>query len=440
MASIFADTAAAPPADGAPATAGRDHAQELLVLRSVIMAGEIIAIALAVVLLHLSAPIMVAAIGVACQGALNAYVWWSLHRGRRMHANELSAQLLADITILTAILYVAGSTSNPFADLFFVPLAFGAATLPWRHGLVIAIAATTGHSLLDFVSEAIDIPDHGTKHDLWAIGNTISDFLTAAMITFVVFQVAARLRHHQHLLSRERERALNDRRLVELGAMATGAAHELGSPLSTMAVLATELRRSYAHLPHLCDDLRIMSTQIEACKESLSRMLTSAGQARAEGGGRVAIDAFLGRVFDRWQRLRPGIAVNLSCAGAQPAPEILADLALEQALLNLLNNAADASPSKLDVTVQWTGEQLMLRIDDDGHGLDLHNLAQIGRPFFSTKKPGEGNGLGLFLTATTVERLGGRFSLGPRPEGGARAEVVLPLARIAVETTQENAS
>lgn len=440
MATILADPPAAPPADSATATAGRDHAQELLVLRSVIMAGEIVAIVLAMLLLDLTVPLAAAGLFVGCQGALNAHVWRNLKRGRRMTARELSAQLIADIVILTAVLYFAGDTSNPFTDLFFVPLAFGAATLPWRYTLATTVAAITGHSLLEIAGETTIVPHSGPKHDLWQIGITVTDVLTATMITFVVFQVAARLRHHQHLLSRERERALNDRRLVELGAMATGAAHELGSPLSTMAVLATELRRSYAHLPQLCDDLRIMSTQIEACKESLSRMLTSAGQARAEGGGRVAIDAFLGRVFDRWQRLRPGIAVHLSCDGPQPAPEILADLALEQALLNLLNNAADATPSQLDVAVRWTGEQLTLRIDDDGHGLAPDDLAQLGRPFFTTKKPGEGNGLGLFLTATTVERLGGRFSLGPRPEGGARAEVVLPLARIAVDPLPENAS
>lgn len=430
--------AAAPDGGEADGRAPHRHTHELVLLRSVMMGGEIAALGLAAGLLDLAIPLAAVVVVLGGQTLLSLPAWRGAREGRPMSSHELALQLCADIVLLTVVLYLAGGTTNPFADLYFVPLAFGAAALPWRHALAVAAAATAGHTLLGLAREIVDVPSAGVRQHLWQVGITLSDFLTAAMIAFVVFRVAARLRLHQRLLSREREQALNNRRLVELGAMATGAAHELGTPLSTMAVLCTELRCSYAHLPSLCDDLRIMSTQIEACKETLSRMLASTGQARAEGGGRVALDAFLDGLFARWQRLRPGVTVRLQRHGPNPAPQIVADLALEQAILNLLNNAADASPSGLDVDARWSGERLDLRIDDDGAGIDPHNLAQVGRPFFTTKQSGGGKGLGLFLTATTIERLGGRFTLGPRPEGGARAEVVLPLARISIPPLPES--
>lgn len=435
---ITAEHAAAP----ALATAARrkpaaSHERDLILLRSIIIVGELMAAGLAAGLLALDVPYQPVAVALLVQVALNVLAWRRAQQGEPMAPGELSAHLLADVLILTAILYYLGGTNNPFADLYFVPLAFGAATLPWKNGITIAATATAGHTLLGFLSDAVHVPSSGNAQDLWAVGIALSDLLTAFMIAFVVFRVAARLRHQQHLLTREREQALHNRRLVELGAMATGAAHELGSPLSTMAVLATELRRSYTHLPGLCDDLQIISTQIDACKETLSRMLTSTGQARAEGGGRLSVDQFLARLFDRWQRLRPGIACRVTRDGPQPGPLIVAELALEQAILNVLNNAADASPTGLDVHARWTDQSLTLRVDDDGAGVDPHNLAHVGRPFFSTKRAGGGKGLGLFLTATTIERLGGRFTLGPRPEGGARAEITLPLTQIVVAARTE---
>lgn len=437
---ILAEAAATPANSAGSAKIGAalprepaaSHARDLVLLRSVMMAGELMAAALAVGLLGLAVPYPPVAAMLSAQAALNLLAWQRGRQGTPMAPRELSAHLLADVVILTAVLYYLGGTNNPFADLYFVPLAFGAATLPWKNGIAIAAAATAGHSLLGLASEVVGMPASDGHQGLWTAGIALSDLLTAFMIAFVVFRVAARLRHQQQLLSREREQALHNRRLIELGAMATGAAHELGSPLSTMAVLATELRRSYGHLPSLCDDLQIISTQIEACKETLSRMLTSTGQARAEGGGRVAVEQFLGGLFERWQRLRPGIACRVTRDGPQPGPLIVADLALEQAILNVLNNAADASPTGLDVHARWTAQHLQLRVDDDGAGIDPHNLAHVGRPFFSTKRAGGGKGLGLFLTATTIERLGGRFTLGPRPEGGARAEITLPLAEIMV--------
>lgn len=421
------------PAVAWPTSRVQDHERELFLLRNVVIAGEIGAIAVPYTLLDLTLHPAPIALAVGSQILLNGFIWLRLRSGQRITERELCAQVLADILVLSVLLYFAGGTTNPFVDLYFVPLAFAAAALPWRYSLVVAVVTTTAHSVIGLYSEALAAPAIAAKQELWLASIYLSDFLTAALIAYVVYQAATSLRRHERLLVHAREKEFNNRRLVELGAMATGAAHELGSPLSTLAVLTHELQRSYGHLPGLSDDLKIMAGQIEACKETLSTMLASTGNQRAEGGGQVAVDTFLTGLLARWQKMRPGVRSAIRCQGPQPAPQIVADLTLEQAIINLLNNAADASPEDVELEASWDAERLRLRINDRGAGIDPHAAGQLGSPFFTTKARNRGRGLGLFLTATTIQRLGGRFSLGNRAEGGgACSEIVLPLRRIAI--------
>lgn len=424
---------AAAPGVAWPTSLAQDHERELFLLRNVVIAGEIGAIAVPYTLLDLTLHAAPIALAIGSQILLNSFIWHRLRTGQRITERELCAQVLADILVLSVLLYFAGGTTNPFVDLYFVPLAFAAAALPWRYSLVVAVVTTTAHSVIGLYSEALAAPAIAARQGLWLTSIYLSDFLTAALIAYVVYQAAASLRRHERLLVDAREQELNNRRLVELGAMATGAAHELGSPLSTLAVLTRDLQHSYGHLPGLAGDLKIMAGQIEVCKETLSTMLASTGKQRAEGGGRVAVDAFLDGVLARWQKMRPGVRAAISCRGPQPAPQIVADLTLEQAIVNLLNNAADASPEDVELDASWDTERLRLCINDRGAGIDPQAAGQLGHPFFTTKARDRGRGLGLFLTATTVQRLGGRFSLGNRAEGrGACSEIVLPLQRIAI--------
>jgi two-component system sensor histidine kinase RegB len=180
-------------------------------------------------------------------------------------------------------------------------------------------------------------------------------------------------------------------------------------------------------------DADILAAQIDACRQTLARLRANAGGAGTEGGGAVALDAFVGRLLERFRATRPGVAVDVRIDTAQPAPRIYADTSLGQALLNLLNNAADASPASVAIAVRWSGGELVILIDDDGPGIPADVLPKLGRECFTTKPPGEGTGLGLLLTATVIGRLGGSVHWSNRPAGGARAEVRLPLVALTLQ-------
>ncbi|HNH17000.1 HAMP domain-containing sensor histidine kinase, partial [Zoogloea sp.] len=206
---------------------------------------------------------------------------------------------------------------------------------------------------------------------------------------------------------------------------AAGAAHELGTPLGTMAILAGELARN----PRLDADTRadaaLLGEQVAHCKAILGGLTLRAGSLRAEGGETQAADRWLDGIVERWRRLRPHVplATHIDCG--HPAPRLVADATLEQALHNLINNAADASPDGVECEAALAGEALVVRILDRGPGLP--EGCQPGQP---TPATGRGLGIGLLLAFGAVERCGGRIEFNPRPGGGTLATLTLPLSAL----------
>jgi two-component system, sensor histidine kinase RegB len=251
--------------------------------------------------------------------------------------------------------------------------------------------------------------------------------VSALALAWFVARMAATLRERDHMLARAREDALRKEQIIALGTLAAGAAHELGTPLSTMAVIAGELERDATDLPR---DLRSLKSQIERCRQILNQLLTAAGTPRAEAGSSRGLDETLREILDTWQLMRPQVQLKFSCAGDAAAPQVVLDATLTQAALNLLNNAADASPTSVEVIARWNARQLTLDILDRGPGLTPELLARAGEPFVTTK-PGSGFGIGLLLANATVERFGGKVRLTNRDDGGAHTQLVLPLAQFA---------
>jgi two-component system, sensor histidine kinase RegB len=199
-----------------------------------------------------------------------------------------------------------------------------------------------------------------------------------------------------------------------------------------MAVAARELAAEPGMPPGGRELLATLSDQVARCKAILATLADCAGQARAEAGQRRALDRYLMEVWADWQRLRPTVSARVAWEGVRPVPEIVADRTLSQAIVNLLNNAADASPGQVEVDGRWSADELVLEIRDRGPGLPADAAARLGRAFHSDKAPGEGLGLGLCLAHAAVDRLGGSIRLFPRAEGGVRALLTLPLGGLLV--------
>jgi len=139
-------------------------------------------------------------------------------------------------------------------------------------------------------------------------------------------------------------------------------------------------------------------------------------------------------VTDQCRNAHPGTSIACHCEGSQPVPEIFVERSLQQAILNLLNNAVDASPQGVELAGRWTDDELHLTICDRGEGIPEDVLPRLGKELFTTKAAGKGTGLGLVLAATTVGRLGGSIRWSNRPDGGACADVLLPLRALTVTT------
>jgi two-component system sensor histidine kinase RegB len=197
----------------------------------------------------------------------------------------------------------------------------------------------------------------------------------------------------------------------------------MGTPLSTLAVVIGELKNDQAVLPEWREDLAILDDQVRTCKRILDKLLTNAHDADAQA--LQPLEQFLAATLDEWQLLRPSVQCDYHVTSAQSAPQIKIDPSLRAALLNLLNNAADASPEAIKIEAHWDADNLTLKIHDHGKGLTPEDASRAGSAFFTTKE--DGRGLGLLLANATIERLGGTVHLFNREAGGATTEVILPL-------------
>lgn len=368
---------------------------------------------------------------------LNAWTWQRLRNSAAVRDLELFAQLLGDIAALTLLFYFTGGYSNPLAWMYLLPIAVAAVALPPRWVWVITGLAVASYAALVFFHVPLShlhVNDLvGVGLDTHLVGMWLGFTVSAALVAGFVSRIGQNLRENDRLVAEAREQMLESERMLALGALAAATAHELGTPLATMAVLAGELSDEHAENPALSQDLALLRKQIARCKEILSSLAASAGQMRGEGATRVALDEFLQETLLRWRDTRPALHFDCTLTGPIPAPNIAADRTLGQALVNLLDNAADASPERVELQGGWEGDMLQLDIRDFGSGLAPEIAAQVGQPFFTTKEE-KGMGIGLYLARIILGRHGGAVELSSQAEGGTLTRIRLPLSGLIVES------
>jgi two-component system sensor histidine kinase RegB len=443
---------------------GHSHLRRLFLLRC----GAILAQLATLILVHrfLSPDFawqpMLGAVGFLT--LVNLLTWWRLSLDLPVGNLELFLQLSVDVLQLTVLLYYGGGSTNPFVSLYLLPLVIAAATLPRRMTWGMAALTLACYSLL--MVWYVPLPGGGhTQHapaamrqmdlshhnmagmDMSAmnmaapsaaavtaspledafnthiLGMWMGFVISALVVAYFAVEMARAVRVRDAQLNRVREEILRNERIVSLGTLAAGAAHELGTPLATMSVVIGEMRRDCSDPEHQ-DSLNILNDQVRNCKRILDSLLAHAQETSSE----LSLEEFIRTVLDEWQLLRPTVRYRFHVKGLQPSPRMRADLALRSALLNLLNNAADASPEEMDILLYWDEVDMTLEIHDHGPGLTSEVAARAGSVFFTTKQ--EGRGLGLFLANATLERLGGSVRLSNREGGGATTKVILPLRSV----------
>jgi two-component system, sensor histidine kinase RegB len=353
--------------------------------------------------------------------------WVRLWLLPRASALELFLHVELDVALLTAMLYLTGGVTNPFAPLFLLPMALAAAALPPRLVWLVTLSTIAAYAFLRSHHLALQHPEgHTEVYELHESGMVVNYLLTAVLLTFISLKAVTALRSHERMLTAARDAQMRNESVVAIGALAAGHAHELGSPLSTVAVLVSELQRERAHDQALLRDLKIMAEQIERCKDIVSNLVASAGRRRADSVGVATVREFVDSIVERARSLHPGATIELRIDRTAPSPRIVVEDTLRQAITNLIDNAVQASPQTVVVIAAWSPSELSLSVLDNGPGFPPELLRHLGKHVHASAK-GPGRGMGLLLTAATLERLGGALELSNQPESGARADVRIAL-------------
>lgn len=405
---------------------------QLTYIRTVTLFGQSAAILFALYILQASLNVWILASTLAAMALMNLATYARLRSGWPVTEPEFFTQLVADVVLYGCLLFQTGGATNPFIFLLLVPLIITAATLSQRLSLLMGVLVISIYSSLLFYFIPIIEPEAHHQHallslfDLHITGMWINFILTVGVVTWFIVQMRQSMHRQQERLEEEREKRIHDQQLLSLATMAAGTAHELGTPLSTMRVLVSELQAEHENDPDLQEDLALMRQQIDACSERL-RQFTRSVQEEQASQREEAIDEVLDDVIEQWCIQRPDVSHRLTRESAGVAPPVNNSTSLRQSLLNLLNNAADANPVDIRIALYWDAEQIRLTIHDQGPGLSLEAHDNLGKPFVTTK--GRGLGIGLFLTATTLARYDGSVRLYNHPEGGTLTEVIIPRSR-----------
>jgi two-component system sensor histidine kinase RegB len=367
---------------------------------------------------------------IAALALWNVLSYRAAHAKRQVRYAEVALNLIVDIGAFTSTLYFTGGPTNPFVSIYLVPISLAAASLPAVYAWLIGAICGLGYSLLWW--RHVPLPSvnaqFGADFDLHVVGMWVNFLIAAALIVFFVGRMANLVRRRDQELAAMRETALRDQQIVELGTLAAGTAHELNTPLSTLAILVEELDETTAD-PAQKERLRVMMEEIETINERLNGIVGRVGADRSEGAQQVGLRAFLDDLIGHWSAVHPDIDLGVTFdLPADDAP-IAAEATIGQAIRNVLDNAAHASRangrSHVDVCVRREGTKLEIDVVDDGAGLDPALRDDIGLKVVSTKD--RGLGIGILLSRAALQRFGGRLELESRPFGGVEARIRLPL-------------
>ncbi|MCA1825430.1 MAG: ATP-binding protein [Myxococcales bacterium] len=409
-------------------SAARINLRWIVRLRWGAVGGQVITILLASRFLDspLPFPAMFAACGALALGNVAVQVW--LARGGRPTDRACALNLLADIAELTALLALSGGRENPFAVLYLVHITISAVILPARWSTFVAACSVLAFSGLQIIP-AEELVLRGDSTLLHLRGRFIAFVVAAAFVTTFSLRMSESLRKRGEQLDRARSDAEAAERLAALGTLAAGTAHELNTPLGTIAILAGELaaqldgdRRAEA------EEIR---RQVQRCKEIISNMLAPRGGAESEEAKEFEVAPVVEAAVRRWHEGRPGPQPQLAVEpGATRARACLPVRAFEQAIANLLDNAAEATEGRpareVRVSLSRSRDELHLTVADNGVGVPEALLRRIGEPFFTTKEPGHGTGLGLYLARHVVEREGGEMRVESTEGRGTRITLTVP--------------
>ncbi len=409
----------------------------LVAIRFIVLTGQFLVSVYCYVWLNLSINYAAISAILLALTVLNILTHWRVKKTWPITDLEFLSHLLLDILGLSLLLYLTGGANNPFVSYYLVPITISAALLPWRYTWITSTLSLGCYTLLlYFYFPLAELnPAHGLVHstpvakqtiNLHISGMWLNFTVSAVLITYFVVRMAQALRDQREDLNAVREEQLRDEQILAVATLAAGTAHELGTPLSTMAVLLKELENDNPNGAELLGDISLLQQQVALCKKTLGKLTSTADNQHITQLKPILLDEFLNQIIEHWKLLRPQVQLQLTPAETSGPPLVELDTTVEQAIMNLLNNAADASPERIMLSFSWTNADWTLVIRDFGPGIPLEVAEYLGQAFVTTK--GKGLGIGLMLTHASIARLKGTVKMYNHPDGGTMTELQLPLA------------
>jgi len=431
----------------------RENLNWLYILRNLMLFAVVIAVFIAVHGLGIELPMNQLWLAIFAISILNLYTWLRLRTPEPVTEHEIFSQICMDVLALAYLLYLTGGASNPIIWVFLLPLIVTAIMLPQSYAWNMVIITSCIYTVL--IAYNIPLPalaPHADHHgmtnltpemslrmqlledrryfNLHVFGMWFGFVFSAGLVAFFIIALAKTLKERERSLAEARESALRDERVVSLGTLAASAAHDMGTPLGTIAILVHEMAEELPEhrFPESHQKLLILQQQVDRCKQALSVMSASAGEMRAESGKAMPVGDYIDQVLNQWRTHKPSTKLNLFISGSvDTSANIIAERTLTHSLINILNNAAEATDSQagIEFHAHWDNFILNLKIRDFGPGLPPEFVDFAGhKPVKSNK---QGMGVGLFLTYTTIKRLGGTIHFNNLDSGGACVEISLPI-------------
>ena len=414
--------------------AGHKNMHQLIQLRWIAIVGQIITIAIVQLCFGVELPVPHMAQMLALLIAFNIGSHLRWQELPKVSDLELFVALLVDVGVLTAQLYLSGGTTNPFASLYLLQVILSALLLKARWTWMLVVITILCFEGLAMLSQPLRMP---LDHDLglgshYVQGMMLCFVLNATLLVVSITRINRNVRARDKHLADLRQSAAEHEHIVRMGLLASGAAHELGTPLATLDVILGD----WQYMPELQANAELrqemveMQAQVQRCKCIVSGILQSAGETRGESSVKTTVADFLNGIVTDWRNSRPVEAFEYTLLG-ETELAIVGDFTIQQMVCNVLDNALEASPQWVAMEAECVHGLLTITVTDRGPGFSPQMLTQLGRPYQSSKGRA-GSGLGLFLSVNVARTLGGMLTAQNRAEGGALVRLTLPLSPLII--------
>ena len=350
---------------------------------------------------------------------------------KRLSDREVSLQLAYDLVQLAILLFLTGGLANPFAVLVLVPVTISATNLSGRSTMWLALLATAAITLLALYHEPLPWIGEFRLAPVYVFGIWFALVIGTLFMSVYAWRVAREARHMADALAATQLALAREQRLSALGGLAAAAAHELGTPLSTIAIAARELSRGEVPDDGFASDVELIRSQALRCREILARLAHEAPHSEHSPYDRLPFAALV----DEAARPHAGFGIKIEtavrAAPEQTEPFVVRSPEIIHGLGNLIENAVGYARKTVEIVVSWDSERISVGVYDDGPGFEAGVLGSLGEPYVSSRAPEavtgdseeDGLGLGVFIAKTLLEHTGAGINFGYTPQGGAAVDI-----------------